>query len=283
MVTDTGAKTPALDSFWESRLRGIEPQHVAIDVGCGAGSVCQRLSSAEAFLVGTDISRVALSRAQQVVSHVTPVQAASQRMPFRSQSFDWVVSQFGVEYGGMEGLAEACALAKPDGYICFLIHAPESAIQQSAKRDLHHVEVIIETGFLGAARSLTLALAKQEEEQLAVSSAEFTEAETQLRAQAAVSADNFAGYSYLGFQSLLRRWARYEPQDILDWLNQMEREAAEGLSRLRAMRSAALDDDKWGALLDSLSPDRRSALHKYPVYSESSQQLLGWEVTNVPR
>ena len=181
---------------------------------------------------------------------MTPVQAASQRMPFQSQSFDWVVSQFGVEYGGMDGLAEACALAKSDGHICFLIHAPDSAIQQSAKRDLHHVEVIIETGFLAAARSLTLALVKQEEKQLAVSSAEFTEAETQLRAQTAVSADNFAGW-LSWFQSLLRRWARYEPQDILDWLNQMEREAVRGFA-LRAMRSAALDDDKWGALLDSL-------------------------------
>ena len=283
LVTDTGAKNPALDSFWESRLRGIEPQHAVIDVGCGAGSVCQRLSSAEAFLVGTDISQVALSRAQQVASHVIPVRAASERMPFQSRSFDWVVSQFGVEYGGIEGLTEACALAKPCGHICFLIHAPNSAIQRSAERDLHHVEVIIETGFLAAARSLTTALAKQEEKQLEVSSAAFTEAETQLRAQTVVSADNFAGYSYLGFQSLLRRWARYEPQDILDWLNQMEREAAEGLLRLRAMRAAALDDDKWGALLDSLAPDRSSALYKYPVYSESSQQLLGWEVTNVPR
>ncbi|MDA8678158.1 class I SAM-dependent methyltransferase [Luminiphilus sp.] len=279
LVTDTGARNPALDAFWASTLQRVTPQQSVVDIGCGAGSLSQGLVRAPALLVGVDISFAALTRSQSEASSMHVVQAMNEQLPFQPGSFDLVVSQFGVEYGGIVALAEACALVSPGGVLRCLVHCADSAIQQSAHRDLQHIEVLVTSEFFAAARSLTLALAAKDQQQLDAASGQFTESEQAVRAAVEIDASHFAGYSYLGFQSLLRRWARFEPDDILLWLTRMEQEADQGAARLRTMRSAAITDAKWRELTSLLSQRGLPSLHRQPVHSSETNHLIGWEVS----
>ena len=282
LVTDTGARNPALDTFWASTMQRVTPQQSVVDIGCGAGSLSQGLVCAPALLVGVDISLTALTRSQSDASSMLVVQAMNERLPLQPGSFDLVVSQFGVEYGGIVALAEACALVSPGGVLRCLVHCADSAIQQSAQRDLQYIELLATSDFFASARSLTRALAAEDQQQLDAASAQFTESEQAVRAAVKIDASHFAGYSYLGFQSLLRRWARYEPDDILLWLTQMEEEADQGAARLRTMQSAAMTDTKWRALASLLSQRGLPSLHRQPVHSSETNHLIGWEVSQTP-
>ena len=282
LVTDTGARNPALDAFWASTMQRVTPQQSVVDIGCGAGSLSQGLVCAPALLVGLDISLTALKRAQSDASGMQLVQAKNEQLPLQPGSFDLVVSQFGVEYGGIVALAEACALVKPGGVLRCLVHCADSAIQQSAQRDLQHIELLATSDFFAAARSLTRALAAEDQQQLEAASAQFTESEQAVRAAVEIDAGHFAGYSYLGFQSLLRRWARFEPDDILLWLSQMEEEANHGAARLRTMQSAAITDAKWRDIASLLVQRGLPSLDRQPVYSSETNHLIGWEVSQAP-
>ena len=282
LVTDTGARNPALDIFWASTMQHVTPHQAVVDIGCGAGSLSQGLTCIPALLVGVDISFTALMRSRSDAGGMHVIQAMSERLPFQPGSFDLVLSQFGVEYGGIKALAEACALVKPEGLLRCLVHCADSAIQQSAHRDLEHIEVLEKADFFAAARSLTLALAAEDQQRLIAASGQFTEAEQAVRAEVEIEASHFAGYTYLGFQSLLRRWARFEPDDILLWLTRMEQEADHGAVRLRTMQSAAITEAKWQALASLLLQRGLPSLDRQPVHSTETNHLIGWEVSRTP-
>ena len=282
LVTDTGARNPALDAFWASTMQRVTPQQSVVDIGCGAGSLSQGLVCDPALLIGVDISLTALTRSQSDANSMLVVQAMNEQLPLQLGAFDLVVSQFGVEYGGIVALAEACALGKPEGVLRCLVHCADSAIQQSAHRDLQHIELLATSDFFAAARSLTQALAAEDQQHLAEASSRFTESEQAVRAAVEIDAGHFAGYSYLGFQSLLRRWARFEPDDILLWLSRMQQEADQGVARLRTMQSAAMTDTKWQALASLLLQRGLPSLHRRPVHSSETNHLIGWEVSQTP-
>jgi arsenite methyltransferase len=75
----------------------IPPGGIALDVGCGPGNVTASLARAAApdgLALGVDISEPMLARAVRAEAgeHVGFVRADAQRLPFRDETFDAVVS-----------------------------------------------------------------------------------------------------------------------------------------------------------------------------------------------
>lgn len=109
-----GQKWVTYDAEMDSRLRPmafdllrrseVGPGNDVLDVGCGAGSTTEQIAHAvgpTGTILGLDISEPLLSVARkrcEALSHVTFLNADAQVHPFAPQSFDLLMSRFGVMF-----------------------------------------------------------------------------------------------------------------------------------------------------------------------------------------
>ncbi|GIX16356.1 MAG: hypothetical protein KatS3mg119_0542 [Rhodothalassiaceae bacterium] len=64
-------------------------------------------------------------------------------LPFRDGSFDWVVSQFGIEYAPRPAaVAEAVRVARPGARLHFVMHAAEGVLARAAAREKAEAEAL---------------------------------------------------------------------------------------------------------------------------------------------
>ena len=106
---------------------GATPGHRILDVGCGCGStsiaLAQRVAP-QGFVLGIDISAPMLARARQLAAGDLPldfVLADATVYPFDPQSFDVMVSRFGVMFFAEPALSftNLRRALRPDGRMAF--------------------------------------------------------------------------------------------------------------------------------------------------------------------
>lgn len=124
-----------LDSFLQAPLdrlllrAKLVPSETVLDIGCGAGAstlACSQMVGATGQVVGVDVSRPLLDRAEQLrdlgkTSNVTFLLADAQVHPFEPAAFDLAISRFGVMFfadpvAAFENITQGL---KPDGRIMF--------------------------------------------------------------------------------------------------------------------------------------------------------------------
>ncbi len=248
-VGSGGEGNAEIAAFWRTLFSEISAEVSAgekagarvVDSACGAGSIFQHAQQHDQFeLIGTDVSIDALRLLRQRSSSAAAVLASAGALPFPDNSFDLVVSQFGVEYAGTAAFGHALRLLKPGGCLCTLSHIRDGYIDQKNAVLQAGVEKAEELEFLAVARRLT---------QAAFSGVDVEEAVHQFqpveRAMAVFVAENpggFHGHLYGGFRQLFERRARYDESDILGWLDGMAAEQALNRLRLHEMRRAALGE-----------------------------------------
>ena len=118
------------------RAAGIQPGERALDVGCGCGSTTITAARAaagsgedgvEGYAIGLDLSAPMLGVARQLATrsdadHVRFVRGDAQACPLQRNSFDVVISNFGVMFFGNPGAAFAslAATVRHGGRLAFL-------------------------------------------------------------------------------------------------------------------------------------------------------------------
>lgn len=76
-------------------------------------------------------------------------------LPFRDGSFDWVVSQFGIEYAPRPAaVAEALRVARPGGRLHFVMHAAEGVLARAAAREKAEAEFLRDAPLLAHTREV---------------------------------------------------------------------------------------------------------------------------------
>lgn len=279
LVNESGSNNATLEAFWRDHLALVSDRSRVIDVACGAGSVLRKIHQPPDLCVGVDVSISALRRVSETSKGAATVVADCSTLPFPSQSFDFVFSQFGVEYAGIPAFLECSRLLAPGGVLKFLVHCKESAIQRSVARDLATVQTILRAGFFDAAKQLTQALSSKIESEVQSAAERFNVAEAALRSEVPIAPTNFAGYAYLGYQKLLRQWNQYDPSDVLSWLTGMQVEAESAAERLSNMQDAALDDAKLTEINTALSHAQFPVLEKRAVAALDSDTWIAWELS----
>jgi len=103
-----------------------------LDVGCGAGQTLIG-SDLEPGVVacGTDCDVAALQLGRQLTERVTFVCAAGERLPFRSASFDLVISRVALPYMHVPtALAEMRRVLVPGGRLWLVLHPLSMALRE---------------------------------------------------------------------------------------------------------------------------------------------------------
>lgn len=95
---------PALFSHWTAAIAGaadVTPGKRVLDVACGTGILARKLSAlvgSSQSIVGLDLAPGMLDVARRVAPDIEWKQGSAENLPFADESYDAVVSQFGLMF-----------------------------------------------------------------------------------------------------------------------------------------------------------------------------------------
>lgn len=117
-----------------------------LDLGCGGGTEITAYEDAGAHCHGIDISAFMISEARKRVRHPQRLHVASiERLPFRSETFDMVLSRFGFHYEQdlTRSYQEASRVLKPGGI--FGVILPHPSFDAYVNRQKYDQRFLVET------------------------------------------------------------------------------------------------------------------------------------------
>jgi SAM-dependent methyltransferase len=252
-----GAQDAALGEFWSGFFRDELPRHAGprlLDAACGNGAVTGfALAVAGRDIVSTcmDYSRAAVRTLEEKYPGVRGVACDAAATPFADGEFDVVASQFGLEYAGEAAFEEAARLVAKDGVLVAIVHMKKGAIYDECSANLGAIRALRDARLLPLARdafAAGFAVAAGNAPQSA-----FREADKNLAPAVETLKETLSKYGPLAAGGLIQRLGQdlaymyqrieaYVPQQVLDWLDRMEKETVAYAGRMQSMVDAALDE-----------------------------------------
>lgn len=242
-VNKAGDRHPRLASYWQTQLSGTHDSSKIIDLACGAGSVFADLGENHSYtLIGADLSIDALELLRERLPSAHVVSCSLSQLPFPHHSFDLVVSQFGIEYAGIESFADAGNLVASGGRIAILCHLEEGYIDTRNAGMLAGAQEIIESEFVERSIELVKAAFTDQSDLIQKAEAEFTPAHGRVSAILEQSPEGIHNHVYFGFKQLYERRTHYDASDITSWLESIKLDVKKNILRLTETRKAACSE-----------------------------------------
>lgn len=252
-----GAEHPALDRFWQATLTDVSAETRILDVASGRGALLAHLPTADyRCCVSLDYSIAALSSQRQSYDFILPVAADAGQLPLKEGSFDLVVSQYGVEYGGADAVAALPSMLAPGGRIMLAMHCEDSVIYRECHANARALAKLQDSSFLPLAEEMFRA-------GYAVLKGQGASAEAAGAARALLGPFRGLGQLLQEFgegvaggtvMTLYRETARIQEriqhhveQDVIDWLQTMAREIRHYQARMDSMMTSALSAQEFEA------------------------------------
>lgn len=241
------------DHVWQRFLKealGANSEPRLLDLACGAGVLLDRALETSSSLsvngqfVGLDY---AVSAAASVARKPAPaeeavvqgVAASASALPFADGAFDIVISQFGVEYAGLDAFDEAARVLAPGGVIQFIIHHKDGGIDRECTENARVLDAVLKSGLFETAidairgPDVDGAIAKLKDILASLKSC--------------LDGDPVAAKQMLGrlmgdVAQLVSRRQAYHPSEAIGWCEAMRGEIVLYEGRMRAMMQSALDE-----------------------------------------
>jgi len=268
---NAGIAGPALAEHWSLQLSAFAKAGKlgrVLDIGCGSGVLSLRIqqsaaaAQSEASLYGIDISLSALQQYRNRIAAGITCCTDGRRLPFLHGSFDLVVSQFGVEYGGRDALHAAADMVASGGKLALACHIAGGALQLECERNLRAIETISKSSLLRAAS--TVFNWSGPRAGTAPGDPGFREADHALASAVRITEDILRVYGrevaggtiwrlYSDLAHMYPKLAQYDAMDLQQWCSQMESETLLYAERLRLMISAAVDAETRDSYLSYLA------------------------------
>ena len=278
-VDAKGRKHPALTQFWTETLASLPDKASVVDIACGAGSVFAEVAGADRLqLFANDISADAVELLQRRMPEVSTEVADARSLPYDDQRFDQVVSQFGVEYAGIEAFLEAARLIKSGGSLVTLSHFRNGYIDSRNAIELTSAEAVLASGFIDHAAAVTAAVFADDRSAFDKAFAGFQPAEQTLAAAHDRHSQGVHSHLYAGFRQLFENRDRYAEADIHAWLNDMRAEVDRTVLRLTTMRNVALGDDEVRKLSAQLASAGLTDTSFEPFEIAGNDRPVAWQI-----
>jgi SAM-dependent methyltransferase len=268
---DAGARDPAPVHFWEAffeREFAGRSEVSLLDVACGHGAVtavavnCARKCGTDLHAHCADYSRAAVDELRKRFADVQGVACDAALMPFADGQFDFVVSQFGIEYAGDAAFGEAARLVADGGTLAALTHLAGGAIHAECAGNLAVAKALreaqlmplarraFEAGFDLIAGNITDADFQAADKQLAPAA---EAAKTILRDRGPHAAGGLLANLYRDIGHMYTRMQNYVPGEVLVWFDGMSAELDSYEGRMASMTRCAMDDAQVAAIADTLA------------------------------
>lgn len=159
----TGNYAGAIGDFWQARFQRLRKGDRVLDLATGNGALPLLLQERMGVegrirIDAVDLAEVAPpwlkpSRHPGIAFHTG---VAMEDLPFMDQSFDLVVSQFGLEYARWpQALHEILRVGKPEGSVAIVMHHADSVLVKVGKAELANQQLLLEVdGLLDAVAAI---------------------------------------------------------------------------------------------------------------------------------
>ncbi|WP_405234418.1 class I SAM-dependent methyltransferase [Lentisalinibacter salinarum] len=260
--TGGGSSHPAVTGFWEAFFREAAALYecpLVVDVASGNGAVtgAARAQFGDAGrYVCVDVSAAAVRAIGERYPDVRGVVADARAMPIASGSATIAVSQFGIEYAGPGAFPELLRLVGDGGRTALLVHRQGGGIHRQCAASRDAMQAIIDARFLPLAHDLFeagfAAMRGGDRERYRQAGRSFAPAlravEQLMRRHGQHVADGTVIRLYRDIRTMHERMARYEPADVLGWLERMDAEVQAYAGRMASMCEAAVDEEAFRGL-----------------------------------
>ena len=267
---DIGARDPAPAHFWErffARAFAGKPRASLLDVACGHGAVTA-IAVATAQDSGmaleahcADYSQAAVDELCKRYPGVEGVACDAADMPWPDGRFDFVVSQFGVEYAGETAFGEAARLVATGGTFAALTHLAGGAIEAECADNYAVAKALRESRLMPLARhafeaGFDLIAGRITDEQFQEADKALAPAveaaKGLLREKGPQAAGGLLANLYKDIGYMYTRMQNYVPDEVFAWFDAMSAELASYEGRMASMTRHALDKSRLEAIVNTL-------------------------------
>jgi ubiquinone/menaquinone biosynthesis C-methylase UbiE len=253
-VNSKGERHPALAEYWNHAFEGVAGRSRVIDIASGAGSIFAHLSPDHGLeLFAADIAEEALEALKARIPGVTTVACPAEAVPYGDGYFDLVVSQFGIEYAGIEAFTEAGRLVAAGGCLAALCHVEDGYIDSNNKAQLEEARLVDEMRFIDLAKDLTRVAFSNDANAMQQSEAVFAPVMSKVAAGVERCPRGIHCHLFRGFRQLFEQRRAYDATDITTWLEQMRADLDKNIDRLSRMRAAALSKADVTTIAENLT------------------------------
>lgn len=292
-------KDGPLAAQWRQWFAGLAPGCRVLDLGTGNGALPRLMLQAgcDAIVDAVDVAQprptwmesLPHAEQQRVRFHAG---VRCEALPFEAESFDCVVSQFGIEYANLDqAMPESLRVLKADGLLRFVVHHANGRPAVLAREEITHAHWLLDGGWLDSALAMSSAMVLM----------------SQPGGRDRLNREphwQTVRLRFDGFQKLLAERASSSAcpdllADAQGWLTQVFQAAArrgegaaqagmeevtrllrEGPLRLQDLLEHALDEDGVRRLIDAI---RREGWTAQAELAQDAGHLMGWWISTAPQ
>ncbi len=279
-VNAQGNRHPALADYWQAVFADVPAGSRIVDVASGAGSIYAHMPADHGFklhavYIASEALQVLVSRIPDVRTTV----AAAEDMPFDDRSFELVVSQFGIEYAGIDAFAEAARLVADAGRLVVLAHVADGYIDSTNKAQLDEALLTRESEFIRQAKGLTRTAFSNDAKALADKEQEFIPLIGTMRQAVGRCPTGVHAHLLAGFRQLYENRHQYDAADILTWLKGMDGELDKAINRLSYIHAVALSEKDMAEITDGLQAAGFVEVESAPFLTPGNDRPVAWSLT----
>jgi ubiquinone/menaquinone biosynthesis C-methylase UbiE len=291
-----GERHPAITSFWDETLNKIlaAASNVRIlDIATGSGAVIENLFQQavddQPDISCVDISEVAIDSVRRRYPSVVGIVADARSIPLESSRYDFVTSQFGIEYAGLDALDEAARLIAPGGSLAMLMHIRPGLIFDECSAALDAVRRTKKAEFVE--RTLRFfkagfaAVRGADRASYEKAGSKLNPAIEAVEAILSEHGEHIAGGTiaklYFDVARIHTRIQTYDPDEVLEWLRTMGRELDEYGARMASMCDASVDERTFGEFGERLRNHGFTIIQGEPLLPAGDTLPIAWALRAV--
>ena len=265
------------------------PNPRVLDVATGSGAILDVLAKADGVdmhrVTAIDISPAAIDGIGMRHPDVTRVVADAASTAQDDGSFDLVVSQFGIEYAGVDAAAETARLLAPGGHLIAVLHMTMGALHQPARKAHAALQKLAASRFRrarprllrgGIRRRSRVAIVRPYEAAGKAFNPAIQALDGILGEYGSNVADGMLNYLYTTVETMHKRIQYYDADESLAWLQTAATELEHFRGRLDDMDRASLDPDGVQAMSAALVAGGCSPADPEPLMFGGDPLPYGW-------
>lgn len=238
-------KNTTLSMLWQSVFSKFNNEDRIVDVASGAGSLYRSIDTSRfSDLVAVDCSASALAILHKDLPSVRTIEQDIRKLHTMISDADQIVSQFGIEYGGINAFEASIGILSDGGSIHCLCHADSSSIPVQQQQQLEGIELIKSSEFLLLAMRCISAMYKNDVPLIEKSIEQFRRVEPLLAGFASKYPATFAAHIHSSLKSMIIRLKHYDEKVVTQWCENALIQCDELASRARDILNVALSTEK---------------------------------------
>jgi len=286
-----GTPHPTVQGFWSEFFNAAQNEcrnPRLADIASGGGAVAAAARSAfgpsGVRLTCVDVSGAAIDALERRFPEVSGVVADARDLPLPAASFDFVCSQFGIEYAGPDAVAEALRLVAPGGRLALLMHHRDGSIFRQCAASLDAVRQLESVGFVDKTAAMFTAgfrmIEDNDRKPYESAAADLMPAirsmETLMRQHGQQVADGAVLKLYTDVRTMTARLPNYDEGEVATWLEGVSGELDAYEGRMASMCDAALDPAAFATLCANVEAAGFELQRREPLVATDSGIPLAW-------